>query len=60
MSFELPIVCALTFNSAMSGGSQVLGVRMLFGTMKAMGCGYKVTLKQFCKDYKDYGYLSGF
>jgi hypothetical protein len=48
-----PIICALTFNSGMDDGPRSLGMRMLFGTMKAMGCGYKPKWKQFCKDFKD-------
>ena len=54
-----PIVCALTFNSGMEDGARSLGMRILFGTMKAMGCEYKGTWDQFCNDFKDCERVSG-
>ena len=54
-----PIVCALTFNSGMQAGPRSLGMRMLFGTIKAMGCGYEPTWGQFCNDFKDCERVSG-
>ena len=54
-----PIVCALTFNSAMQAGPRSLGMRMLFGAMAAMGCGYGLHWNKFYEDFKDCESVSG-
>ena len=37
ISDESPIICTMTFNSTMESGSASPGLRILYGTMKAMG-----------------------
>ena len=48
-----PIICALTYNSGMDGGPLSVGMRILFGTMKAMGLCNDLQWKQFSEDFKD-------
>ena len=59
VSANPPIVCAITFNSGMQAGPRSLGMRMLFGAMAAMGCGYGLHWNKFYEDFKDCESVSG-
>ena len=48
-----PIVSTLTYNSGMDGGPASIGLRILFGAVRAMGLADDLTWKGFSKDLED-------